>query len=208
MTERREHDDLFLDTLERDEAVAWQLAEAAARPAPAGLRERIVARHRRRGLFDRLRFPSPLPTALALAVLALVVLPLSLVLVQTRADLERERALRDEYASVVAAVANNGAVVPMRAAGDFAGRGSLIVAPDGQAYLVLALPEPPAGKAYEAWVIRGGEPARAGMAAVRTPVVTVRLERAVRPGDIAAVTLETIAGVDRPTTAPLLTSPF
>lgn len=191
-------------SLERAERVAWGLAAAAARPVPAALRERIVARHRRRGLFERLGLPAPLPAALLVAVLALVVLPLSLVVAQTRTDLERERALRDEYARVLTAIAAGGQVVPLRPSAGVTGRGALVIARDAQAYLVLELPEPPPGKAYEAWVIRRGVPVRAGMAPARSGVVTVRLEHAPRAGDITAVTLESATGVDRPTSDPLL----
>lgn len=193
-------DDLFLETLEQDEDLAWRLAEAAVRPAPPGLRERIVARHRRRGLFG---LPAPLPAALAFAVVALIVLPLSLALVQTRADLEREQAVRTELARVLAATAG-GRVVPLRPAPGAPGRGTLVIGSEAQAYLVLDLAEPPAGKAYEAWVIRDGQPIRAGMAPVRAGVVTVRLEHPLRPGDVTAVTLETATGVDKPTSDPLL----
>lgn len=191
-------------SLERAERVAWSLAAAAVRPAPASLRERIVARHRRRGIVERLGLPTPLPAALGFAVIALIVLPLSLVAAQSRAELERERALRDEYARVLTAVAAGGQVFAMRPSAGVSGRGTLVIARDAQAYLVLELPEPPAGKAYEAWVIRGGEPVRAGMAPARSGVVIVRLDHPLRPGDIAAVTLEIAAGVDRPTSDPLL----
>lgn len=199
-----EHDDLFLDALEHDEDVAWQLAAAAARPGPAGLRDRIVARHRRRGLVERLGLRTPLPLAVAAAAFALVLLPLALLTAQTRAELERERALRDEYARVLAAIGGGQVIRLAPTAASANAAGALVIGRDEQAYLVLDLPEPPAGKAYEAWVIRGGQPVRAGMAPVRAAVVTVRLEQALRPGDVAAVTLETAAGVDRPTSDPLL----
>lgn len=199
-------DDLFLDVLEQDEDVAWALAEAAARPAPSALRERIVARHRRRGIFG---LPARVPMALAFAVIAIVVLPLSLALVQTRAELERQQAVSDEFGRVLFAVAaGGGLIVPMAppaGVGFRDPRGAIVVrGAVGEAYLVLDLPAPPAGKAYEAWVIRDGQPIRAGMAPVRPGVVTVRLEHPLRPGDIAAVTLENAAGVDKPTADPLL----
>lgn len=106
------------------------------------------------------------------------------------------------------AVAAGGArIIPLRPSAGAALRGSLVVGGDGQAYLVLDVPQPPPGKAYEAWVIRDGSPLRAGVAPIRAGVVTVRLETALRPGDVTAVTLEIAAGVDRPTTDPLLVGP-
>jgi hypothetical protein len=213
---RRADDDLFLETLEEDADLAWRLAEAAARPAPAGMRERIVARHRRRRSFG---LPAPLRAAFAFAVVALVVLPLSLALVQTRAELENERALnveltrerayREEYARVLSAIASGGIAIPMRPSAGFTGRGTLFVGTDGQGYLVLDLPEPPPGKAYEAWILRR-EPTRAGMVPVRTGVVTLRLEQTVkdiREAGGVALTLEVETGVDRPTSDPVLVGP-
>lgn len=205
MNERETRDDLFLDTLEHDEELAWQLAEAAARPAPAALRARIVARHRRRGIFG---LPAPLPTALAFAVLALVVLPLSLILAQTRADIERERAIAAEYERALVAVATGGRVVTLDARPPAAGRGSVVVAATGEAYLVLAVPAPPPGKAYEAWVIRTGPPIPAGLAPAREGVVVVALTHVPRSGDTVAVTLESAAGAQQPTTDPLLAGRF
>lgn len=199
---RPDADDLFLETLEQDGDVAWKLAEATARPAPTRLRDRIVEGHRRRffGL------PTPLPAALAFALVAVVALPLSLALVQTRAELEREQAIRIELTRVLAATAG-GRVVPMQAGPGVQGRGTLVIAAETAAYLVLDLPEPPPGKAYEAWVIRDGQPVRAGMAPARPGIVTVRLQHTIRPGDITAVTLEKAGGVDAPTSDPILLGP-
>lgn len=184
-------DDLFLEALERDEDLAWRLAEAAARPAPSALRERIVARHRRRALLAGLRIPRPV--AAAAAVLVLVLTATALFGQLQGADLE-----------VAAALAGDVRIVQMDSSPGIAGRGALVVKQDAQAYLVLDLPAPPPGKAYEAWVIRDGQPLRAGMAPARAGIVTLRLDHAVRPGDIAAITLETAAGVDKPTSDPIL----
>lgn len=203
---KRDDDDLFLDTLEQDEHLAWTLVEGAARPAPSALRERILARHRRRGIFG---LSAPRPAALAFALIATVVLPLSLALVQTRTELEREGALRDEYARVLAVVPH-GMVVRMNAVAGRPERGALVIGTAGDVYMILDLPEPPAGKAYEAWLIRDGVPLRAGMAPVRSGVVTIPLDHRARSHDLFAVTLEVAAGVDKPTSAPVLDagSPF
>ena len=176
-------DDTFLGALEEDEEIAWVLAAAAARPAPAYLRDRIVERHRRRPFGVRMRTAA----ALAAAVVALVIL-----FDQTQgADLEVAAALADEVR-----------VVHMSPGA--AGRGTVVVKKDAQAYLVLDLPAPPPGKAYEAWVIRDGKPLRAGIAPTRGGVVTIRLDVPVRPGDVTAVTLEIASGVDQPTSDPIL----
>jgi anti-sigma factor RsiW len=77
--------------------------------------------------------------------------------------------------------------------------GSLVVAPSGKAALAVDLPAPPAGKTYEAWVIDGG--VHRDRLFDGTPTL---LERHVGPGTTVKVTLETAAGVDAPTTVPLL----
>lgn len=189
-----ERDDLFLDTLEQDEELAWKLAEATSRAARPGVRQRVVERHRRRGVFTGMRLPAPLRAAVALLVLVATGAAL---LVQVQgADLE-----------VAAALAGDVRIVHMETSAAVAGRGFVVVRNDEQAYLVLDLPSPPAGKAYEAWVIRDGHPIRAGMAPARPGIVTLRLQHPVRAGDITAVTLENAAGVDQPTSDPILIGP-
>ncbi len=182
--------------LAAEETTAWRLAEATAREASRGVGDAIVARHR--SLTPFLRWQ------LAFATAVLIALGATAALFGTRAELAQEQRLRDEYARVLDAVAQGGSVFPMQARSGVHGSGAVVVTRDGDPYLVLALPAPPAGKAYEAWVIRGGVPNRAGLAPLRDGTVLLRLELPVRPGDVAAVTLEVAAGVDRPTSEPLL----
>jgi len=115
-----------------------------------------------------------------------------------------ERALRDDYARALSAVATGARVVPLQPQADAPLRGALVLPRDGVAYLVLALPPPPAGKAYEAWVIRGGVATAVGMAPVLTGVITMELHEQLRVGDATAITLEDAAGAQAPTSAPLL----
>lgn len=178
-------DDLFQESLAQDEDVAWALAEATARPAPARLRERIVARHRRRPWYAGW---APARIAVAAAALALIVGALAF-----RTEIELVAALPGARVATLSGAA---------------GRGAVVVQADDRAYLVIDLPAPPAGKAYEAWVIRDGTPQRAGMAPARGGIVVLRLERPVRPGDVTAVTLEVAAGVDAPTSEPVLAGRF
>ena len=168
---------------------------ADAAPAPAALRERIVGRHRRRSL---LRLPVLAYGAYATSTILAVALVVSLVTVS------QERAMRDDYARALSAVAAGARVVALDAKGDSGARGALVLSRDGSAYLVLQLPAPPAGKAYEAWVIRAGTPIAAGMAPTLTGVVTMQLHDTLRPGDATAITLEDAAGAQQPTTAILL----
>lgn len=88
-------------------------------------------------------------------------------------------------------------VVPMD------GGGSLVIEGD-RATLVACVEEPPVGKTYEAWVIEGDEPRPAGLFAGGCQ--HVQLEEPVEPGNTVAVTLEASAGVDRPTTDPVMSA--
>jgi anti-sigma-K factor RskA len=78
--------------------------------------------------------------------------------------------------------------------------GVVAVAPDGSAAVALTLPPAPAGKTYEAWVIRKDSTRPAGLF---TGSAVFKLQRSVPRGSVIAVTLEPAGGVDQPTTKPL-----
>ncbi|MEP6893206.1 MAG: anti-sigma factor [Gaiellaceae bacterium] len=86
------------------------------------------------------------------------------------------------------------------------GKMILVVAPDGNAVLVLNdFRRAPAGKTYEAWVIRptpGAAPVPA--ATFSGSELVVPLTEAVLPGATVAVTVENAGGVDAPTQKPSL----
>jgi anti-sigma-K factor RskA len=74
--------------------------------------------------------------------------------------------------------------------------GALLVAANGEAVLVVRrLPPPPAGKAYEVWVVAQGRAMRAGI--LRGSMV--ELSRPVPPGGRVAVTAERAGGSAVPT---------
>jgi anti-sigma factor RsiW len=79
--------------------------------------------------------------------------------------------------------------------------GTLVVAPSGKAALAVALPAPPKGKTYEAWVIDNGVH-RDRLFDGGTTTLQHRLSR----GAVVKVTLERSGGVDAPTTQPLLSA--
>lgn len=188
--------------LAAEERLAWTLADAASRATPPALRERIVAHH----AASRHRFFAPWPTGarvvLALATVALVVLGAGLQAART--DRDREAALTSEYQAVVAAIAQGGRVVPLEPSTGTSGKASVIVSGSGQAYLVFDMPAPPDGKAYEAWIIRDGAPAPAGVAPARSGLVVLPLTAVPRSGDVAAVTVEDVRGATKPTSDPIL----
>jgi hypothetical protein len=81
-------------------------------------------------------------------------------------------------------------------------RGALYVAPSGRAALAAALPAPPHGKQYEAWVISGSTAQPAGVF-TRGPAL---LTRRVHPGVAVKITVEKAGGVPQPTTTPIVSS--
>ena len=88
-----------------------------------------------------------------------------------------------------------------------AGDGRLVVGPEGEAVLVLDGMDPaPAGKTYELWIIEGDTPQRAGLFPGRDGTDVVPVDGTVAEGDIVAVTIEDAAGVDAPTTTPIVAS--
>jgi anti-sigma-K factor RskA len=84
--------------------------------------------------------------------------------------------------------------------------GSLVVGPSGKGVLVVAGLEPaPAGRTYEAWVVRGGTAEPAGTFPGGGTSV-VRLDRPVPDGAVVAVTVEPAGGSAQPTTKPFIAS--
>ena len=85
--------------------------------------------------------------------------------------------------------------------------GSLIVGSNGSAALVLyRLDSAPAGKTYEAWVIRGKRaPVPAGLFRGGGPTF-VPIRGKVRKGSVVAVTVEPAGGSSAPTTKPFVVS--
>jgi anti-sigma-K factor RskA len=102
-----------------------------------------------------------------------------------------------------AAALNNRLGQRPEAVGLSGANGSLIVSPAREGTLVVRNLDPaPAGKTYEAWVIKGGTPLPAGTFTGGGRVAFV-LTRPVPDGAIVAVTLERAGGVAKPTTMPL-----
>ena len=180
--------------LRAHEATLSALAAGAEAAAPRELRDRVVARERRRSWSDvrTIAFAFALAAAVILATVTTV----------TLRQLDDARAQRDEYARALAQIAEGARVARLETR--TSGRAALVVPGSGPATLLLDLPAPPEGKQYEAWVIRGGSATRAGEIPRREGVVSITLTIAVTAGDVAAVTLETAGGVDQPTSDPIV----
>jgi anti-sigma factor RsiW len=85
-------------------------------------------------------------------------------------------------------------------------KGSVVVSNGSGALVVSDLRPAPAGKTYEAWVIKGGRASPAGTFAGGGRTIVLRLTRPLPAGAIVAVTLEPSGGVEQPTQKPIITS--
>lgn len=123
----------------------------------------------------------------ALAVAAAVAWAFSL-----QNQLQDTRSDRDAAEHVTAVLAQRDVrLIPLKDA-----NGSLAVAPNGQAALLVSdLPDPGKHKAYEIWVINGGEPQPAGLLASGAGRKKLALSRLVLPGTRVAISIERAGGV-------------
>jgi anti-sigma-K factor RskA len=94
-------------------------------------------------------------------------------------------------------------------------KGKLYYNPSRGALLIASnLPQAPAGKAYELWYIpkaKGASPARAGMFQSQNDGTVMQVIRGPIDANTTAaiaVTLENEAGVDAPTTTPVIVAPL
>jgi anti-sigma-K factor RskA len=179
---------------------ATSLAYGVESPAPPlDLRDRILERARaERPNVVPLRRPAWRSwTAAAAAVAACAAIGLGIWAVTLSRSLDRERTAKEQQASLVSIVSD-----PAAQRFTLSGaHGTLVVSQTGAgALLVSNLRPAPSGKIYEAWVIQGKTPHRAGTFGEAKPF---KLTRPVPQGAVVAVTLERRGGVDAPTTKPL-----
>jgi anti-sigma-K factor RskA len=179
--------------------VAAALAhDTDAPPPPAALRGRILdqARAERANVVPlRPRWAFPVAAAAA-AVAACAAIGLGIWAATLNGKLDDERSAADAQAEVVAVLAAGGAErVPLTGA-----EGSVVVAPDGQAVLVVdGLAAAPDDKTYQAWVIEGGAPVSAGTFESGGDRTAVVLGEHVPAGAVVAVTIEDAGGAAQPT---------
>jgi anti-sigma-K factor RskA len=80
--------------------------------------------------------------------------------------------------------------------------GSAVTKAGGQTTLFASIRRAPAGKTYEAWVIRGKVAIPAGLFQ-GGGTLELTLTKAAKPGDVIAVTVEPAGGTKAPTTTPI-----
>lgn len=138
---------------------------------------------------------------------ALVPVALAVLLVVTFGVFGSARQQADAYARALAGVAD-GRVVALAPTGvNPDARASVVIPTQGSAYLVVRLPAPPPGKAWEAWVLRAsasGLVATPAGATERGGVFTLSLTAPLGAGDGVAISLEPASGSAQPTAQPVL----
>jgi anti-sigma factor RsiW len=178
---------------------ATSLAYGVESPAPPpDLRDRILVR-------ARAERPNVVPlrpawrswTAAAAAVAACAAIGLGIWAATLSRSLDRERSAKQQQASLFSIVSDPTA----RRFALSGSHGTLVVSHTGAgALLVSNLRSAPSGKTWEAWVIQGKTPRRAGTFGEAKPF---KLTRPVPQGAVVAVTLERRGGVNAPTTKPI-----
>ena len=163
------------------EPVVAAPAAAAETPAAAGALAPPARPATRRGWWPR--FSLVAVPAMAVALAAMLAWNVSL-----RNDVNANRS----------DLANGAAVM-------LPGVGNVVAQTNGSATLFAHLRPAPAGKTYEAWVIRGSVALPAGVFE-GGGTVELKLTQPARPGDKIAVTIEPAGGSQKPTTTPIATS--
>ena len=168
-------------------------------PVPEGFEDRVFAR-----VTDERAVPSTAPrrkrrwslAAVMSVVLLIATVALGVALLDTRNDLaESERVL----AAVVGTeglelTGTNGAVAKM------------VPTDDGSVFVASGLPEPPEGRTYQLWLMRGDEVTSGGTFDSSDGFARVEVPRSVEQFERAAVTVEPAGGSEEPTSEPVMAS--
>lgn len=163
-------------------ALRDRLLEAARQERPT--QSVVVLRPRRALRFATIAAAAAVALAVGLGAWALTL----------SRSLDSERSARSQNATIAAILADADAQrISMGA------QGEVVRGPDGRAVLIArGLPAAPKGKTYEAWVIDGGTPTRAGLFDGGKSAVLLLGPTLPRGGKVA-VTLEPAGGSDAPT---------
>jgi anti-sigma factor RsiW len=193
-------------------ATAARLAAATSAPAPAALRERVLAEAAATrqlsplptvaGLDDhRARKQSPpwyrQPATAAAAVLLVVAAGLG----GLAADQNREADQARQRAEQIAAVAADPDRAELTAPVSPSGTGTVVAAGDVAVFHGSDLPELPDGQTYQLWRVTGQDSQSAGILGRGGDVTEV--VTGMGPEDSVALTVEPAAGSDEPTSDPV-----
>jgi hypothetical protein len=172
---------------------------------PRGLRTRIVQRHRgARSSATLSEWGDRARAFLRAPVPAVVPLALAVLLVITFGVVGATRQQADAYARAVAGVADGRVVALGPTGANPDARAAVVIPAQGTPYLIVRLPAPPPGQAWEAWVLKPGPRAVAAGTTESGGVFVLSLTAPLGAGDGVAITLEPAVGSAQPTTAPVL----
>lgn len=187
------------EVAELTETTSW-LAAAAAVPAPAGLRARVLAE------VAQARQLSPLPTVTGLnerrarrwfqqplAAAAALLLVVSVGLAGVAIDQHREA----EHAAQVAAIATDPDRVEVTAPVSSGGQGTVIAANGSALFRTTDVAVLPDDQTYQLWIIRDGSAQSAGLLG-RGGDLEVLVD-GMRPTDALGMTVEPAGGSTQPT---------
>jgi anti-sigma-K factor RskA len=185
------------------EAAGARAYATEAPPPPPELRARILqqARRERSNVVPlRPRWVVPVAAAAAVAAVAAIAVGIWAASLSSRLD-SRTKALNDQQL-ITAVLSDPGS----RRNAFESDRGTLVVAPSGNAVLVMnrLAPARP-GRTYEAWIASGGSPEPAGIFDGGGDVSVVLLARRVPQDAAVLLTVERDGGADAPTSQPFLT---
>ena len=188
------------------------LYEAAAIGAidvqpPADLRRRIVLRHRGASARTATDWAGRVPEFLGRPVPAAIPIALALLLIVAFGVIGATRQQADAYAHALAGVADGRVVALVPTGANPDARAAVVIPTQGSPYLIVRLPAPPAGKAWEAWVLKQGASGPVAVpagTADRGDMFMLSLTAPLGAGDGVAITLEPASGSAQPTTQPVL----
>jgi anti-sigma factor RsiW len=190
-----------------DVTSALALGADPARPG-AGLRERILAEARaeRQTVVPlephRRRLVQPVLVS-ATAIAAAVAIGVGIYAISLHNQLSDTRSALTAQGRGAAVLADPTATTVSLQSGS----GRLVVARGGTAVLVLDdLRAAPAGKTYQAWIVKGQTPVSAGIFQPVDGTAIVPIPQAVPGGAVVAVTVEKAGGAASPTLPPLAAS--
>lgn len=170
--------------------------------APEALERRILLAVRAERAHRSSRQRWALPAAAVAGVAAALAIGFGIWATHLSHSLSHQRTAQRADARALAVLAAPGArTIVLRD-----GRGKLVVAPGGAAVVVASnLTPPPAGKTYEAWVVRRGRARPAGLFRGGAGASVVALTEPAPRGSIVGVTIEA-AGGSRTPTSPMILS--
>lgn len=189
----------FADALYEAAAVG-----AVAVDPPRDLRRRIVMRHRDARASTAASWDERIRTFLLRPIPAFVPLALALLLLISFGVVGLTRQQADDYGRALAGVVDGRVVALGATEANPDARAAVVIPNRGQPYLIVRLPAPPAGKAWEAWVLKAGPRAVPAGLAKAGGVFTLSLTAPLGAGEGVAITLEPEVGSAQPTTQPVL----